>query len=88
MYTVSPWTNLEEAVKEMGPGYAIDWRVNASEIIIEQDPVKMAKEVREGFKTAKGCSIVAVFQDSETVMGNKNLVRDWVRAAREGATQV
>lgn len=84
MFSVSPWTSMEEAVSEMGKEYIIDWRVKVQDVIGRQDTEAMKAEVRDGLRIADGHQIVVVLQDVETVNGNINLVRDWVQAAREG----
>lgn len=84
MYTVSPWTSLQEAVDEMGKAYAIDWRVNVSDIVNKQDYASMRREVAEGMRIARDHSIAIVLQDVETLNGNKDLLKTWIRAAREG----
>ena len=84
LYAVSPYTNLEEAVGEMGDGYAIDWRVNVANVISGQNQIAMRKEVEEGVRVSKGKNIAVVLQDVETLNGNKNLIHEWVQAAKAG----
>ena len=87
MYSCSPWTDIREAVENMGTGFAIDWRVKVQDIIYKQDKRAMRDEVQNGLNIASGCPIAAVLQDVETVNGNPNLVSEWVEAARQGVEE-
>lgn len=83
--SVSPWTSLEEAVREMGGKVVLNWRVNNSNVVTQADPERMRTEIREGLRIAGHCPIEIILQDIETVYGNKEVLPAWVRTAREEA---
>jgi len=81
--SVSPWTDLGEAVREMGGRVILNWRVNVSNVVTQASPQNIRKEIRQGLKVAQGCPIEVFLQDAETVLGHDDILHTWVRIARE-----
>ena len=87
MVSVSPWCDLEEAVAEMGDHYALNWRVNPTNIITAMDPAQMRQEVEDGLRVAGHTCINIVYQDIETLAGRPDHLRTWSTAAKEVAAR-
>ena len=85
MVSVSPWSDLEEAVTEMGDGYALNWRVSPSRIQSRLDPADMRQEIEEGLSIAGHTCINIVYQDIETVKGAPEHLKTWTAIAKEVA---
>ncbi|MGI6209137.1 MAG: hypothetical protein ACOYEW_13115 [Anaerolineae bacterium] len=85
MVSVSPWTDLEEAVREMGDDYALNWRVSPSRIQANLDPDDMRAEIEEGLAVAGHTCLNIVYQDIETVKGSPEHLRVWTTIAKEAA---
>lgn len=83
--SVSPWTSMEEAVRELGGKVILNWRVNNSDVVTQVSPERMRAEIHEGLRIADGCPIEIVLQDIETVYGNKQVLFDWVQIAKKEA---
>lgn len=86
--SVSPWTDLAEAVEELGGKVVLNWRVNNADVVTQASPERMRAEIREGLRIAGGCPIEITLQDIETVYGNKDLLPTWIRIAREEAEKI
>lgn len=81
--SVSPWTDLEEAISEMGKSIVYNWRVNVSDVVTKASPEAMRAEIRRAMEIARGYNIEVVLQDVETVYHRKDLLYTWTRIARE-----
>ncbi|MHB0874595.1 MAG: uroporphyrinogen decarboxylase/cobalamine-independent methonine synthase family protein [Anaerolineae bacterium] len=87
MVSVSPWCSLEEAVREMGDRYALNWRVNPTNIITAMDPAQMREEVEEGLRVAGHTCINVVYQDIETLAGRPDHLYTWSQVTKEVAAR-
>ena len=87
MVSVSPWCDLAEAVDEMGDHYALNWRVNPSDIITAMDPAQMRQEIEDGLRIAGHTCINIVYQDIETLKGRPDHLRTWSAVAKEVAAR-
>ena len=83
MVSVSPWTDLEEAVHEIGDRYVLNWRVNPSKILSAMDPLQMRQEIEEGMGIAGHTCINVVYQDIETLNGRPDHLKTWASVAKD-----
>lgn len=86
-FSVSPWTNLEEAVANMGPGYVMNWRVRVTDVLSTFTPEQMKQEVVDGLKIAGRCPIEVVLLSIETVPGGLPQLQTWTRMAKQAAEE-
>ena len=86
-FSVSPWTNLEKAVEEMGPRYVMNWRVNPSDVLLKFNAEEMKQEVKAALRIAGRCPIEVVLQDIETVPGGLEQLQTWSAMAKQAAEE-
>ena len=86
-FSVSPWTNLQKAVEEMGPRYVMNWRVNPSDVLLKFNAEEMKQEVKAALRIAGRCPIEVVLQDIETVPGGLKQLQTWSAMAKQAAEE-
>lgn len=80
---ISPWTDLETAVEELGRDYVLQWRPNPSHVIFNFDEEQMRADVARTMEIAGDCFMDFSLQDVETVNGEPWRLPLWVRIAKE-----
>ena len=80
---ISPWTDLETAVAELGTDYVMQWRPSPSKVVLSFDEDQMRSDVARTMEIAGDCFIDFCLQDVETVNGDPWRLPLWVQIAKE-----
>ncbi|MCL2813168.1 MAG: hypothetical protein FWD23_01065 [Oscillospiraceae bacterium] len=83
---VTPWANLRECSQLLGSGYVLSWRPSPTDMAaVDFDAKRVKKAAREAFGLAgeNKNHIDVTLKDVETVSGNLDAVKNFVKAVRE-----
>jgi hypothetical protein len=86
-FHVSPWTDLEESVKQLGREFVLETHVSYADTLYVHTPAEMRKEVERIMEIAGECVIDINLGDIETVDGRPSVLTDWARIAQEVTAQ-
>lgn len=80
---VTPVADPGQCAEQIGTDYIISWRPNPADMICcGYDPDKITRIVRDAMEAMKGCHVDINLKDVQTVGGQPELLRDWVRLVR------
>ena len=82
--SITPSSDLEKCVEQIGTDYVISWRPNPAEMVccgFNEDRIR--KIIREGLEITKGCQVEINLKDIITVQGEPQRLRRWVEIVRE-----
>jgi len=83
-FSVTPVADPARCAEQIGTDYVLSWRPNPADMICcGFDPDKIRRIIREGMEGMKGCHVDLNLKDVQTVGGQPELLRDWVRIVRE-----
>ena len=81
---VAPRADLRRCAEQIGEDYVISWRPNPAETVsCGFDPAHIRKTTREALEVTRGQHIDITLKDVETVEGQPERLREWVRIVRE-----
>ena len=83
-FSVTPVADPARCAAQIGTDYILSWRPNPADMICcGFDPDKIRRIIREGMEGMKGCHVDLNLKDVQTVGGQPELLRDWVRIVRQ-----
>ena len=82
-FVCSPWTDIGKLAEAVGDRYTIEWRQKATDVVYAPDLSAVEKHLEDGLTLAKGCCVLIVLQELETVNGNPQRLADWAALAKE-----
>ena len=69
--------------EQIGTDYVLSYRPSPAEMVsFDFDPHRVRRVLKRDLSTAKGCAVDITLKDVETVEGDPNRVREWVRITR------
>jgi len=81
---VAPRANLRRCAEQIGADYVISWRPNPAETVsCGFDPDHIRRMTREALEITRGRHIDITLKDVETVEGQPERLREWVKIVRE-----
>ena len=83
---VTPWANLRSCSEALGSEYVLSWRPSPTDMVaMDFDAQRVKSAVREAFRLAGEHKnhIDVTLKDVETVSGNPNAVKNFVKAVRK-----
>jgi hypothetical protein len=72
---VAPAANAARCAEQIGPDYVLSYRPSPTEMVV----------IRKDLAACRGCHVDITLKDVETVQGDPDRVREWVRVVREEA---
>jgi len=85
---VAPRANLRRCAEQISTEYIISWRPNPAETVsCGFDPEHIRKSTRKALEITKGQYIDITLKDVETVEGQPERLREWVKIVREVITE-
>ena len=82
-FVCSAWTDLSTLAAAVGDRYVIEWRQKASDVVYGRDLTAIRKHLEHGLGVARGCRVMIVLQELETVNGQPRCLADWAALAKE-----
>jgi hypothetical protein len=82
-FVCSAWTDLGRLAEAVGDRYAIEWRQRATDVVFAADLADVRKHLEHGLTLARGCCIMVVLQELETVANNRRRLPEWAALAKE-----
>ena len=81
---VAPAANVARCAEQIGRDYVISYRPSPSDMVgYGWDPDRVRRILRQDLEACRGCCVDVTLKDVETVQGDPERVRNWVRIARE-----
>lgn len=84
-FVCSAWTDLGKLANAVGDRYCIEWRQKATDVAFAPDLSAVRKHLEKGLALARGCRIMIVLQELETVNRNRRRLQEWASLAKEVA---
>ncbi len=85
---VAPSANVAAAAERIGTDYVISYRPNPAMIATGFDAEYIRDSLRSDLVACRGLHVDITLKDVETVQGDPNRVRDWVKITREVIDEV
>lgn len=82
---VTPWADVQKCAEQIGQRYVMSWRPSPAEMVsMFFDPDHVRKVVRGALEAARAhqCHIDITLKDVETVQGQPERIREWVKVVR------
>ncbi len=81
---VSPFADLKKCAEQIGSDYILSYRPNPAEIAETLNPDRVRTSIKHALEICKanGCHTDITLKDVETVQGNPDRVREWVKEVR------
>jgi hypothetical protein len=80
---VTPVADVARCAEQIGTDYVLSWRPNPSQMICcGFQPDLIRSVIRQGMEASKGCHVDITLKDVETVLGQPERLREWVRIVR------
>jgi hypothetical protein len=88
-FVCSAWTDLGKLAEAVGTRHSIEWRQKATDVVhAPTGLVPIRRHLEDGLRKARGCHILIVLQELETVGNDPRRLADWATLAKEvGARQ-
>jgi hypothetical protein len=67
----------------VGRRYTIEWRQKASDVVFPRDLSGVKLHLEGGLRAARGCNVMIVLKELETVAGNQRRLADWAALAKD-----
>lgn len=83
LFHVSPWTPVEQVVKELGSSFALEVHSHPTKVLFEFSPEEMREELQRRHEAASEVAHILKLCDVETVGGNWERLKMWVETAQE-----
>jgi hypothetical protein len=81
---VTPRANVARCAEQIGTDYVMSWRPNPTDMVCcGFDEGKIRRIIGEGMDAAKGCYTHIHLKDVETVEGEPERLKNWVRIVRD-----
>ena len=87
-FVCSAWTDLGKLVDAVGNRYAIEWRQLASTVVYARDLADVQAHLEKGLTRARGCHIMIVLQELETVNRDMRRLADWAALAKDVGARI
>ena len=85
---VTPVSNVAKCADQIGKDYVASYRPNPSRMVCcGFDPDQVRRDMHADAVALKGCAFDITLKDVQTVEGDGNRLREWVRIAREIAEE-
>jgi hypothetical protein len=82
--SVSPWADLRAVPEMLGEGYIASLKLNPAHLALPvMDENLVRAEIRNALEMTKGCVVELIMKDNNTLGGNPENGKAWVRIARE-----
>ncbi|AQQ71973.1 Uroporphyrinogen decarboxylase (URO-D) [Limihaloglobus sulfuriphilus] len=85
LFHISPWSNVEPILEEMGRGFAYEVHSHPTGVLSSYSDSDMSRELSSRSSIAAEVNHVLTLADVETVTGRLERVREWVRLANKTA---
>ena len=86
---VSPWSDIARCADQIRDDYVISWHPNPTDMgCCGFDPEHVSDIIRDGMEKMSACHVDIVFKDVNTVEGDPDRLREWVRIVREASEAV
>ena len=86
---VSPMADVARCAEQIGADYVLSYRPSPTDMVgWGWDPERAAALLRQDLEACRGCIVDITLKDVETVQGDPQRVREWVRVARRVARGV
>ena len=86
---VTPRADVRRCAEQIGRDYVMSWRPNPADMVCCQFDEKMIRRIiREGLEASRGGIVHVHLKDVETVQGEPDRLRRWVKIVREVAEEV
>lgn len=82
-FVCSAWTDIGKLAQAVGGRYSIEWRQKATDVVYASDLTPIRRHLEQGLRLARGCHILIVLQELETVNGNRRRLAEWAAVAKE-----
>lgn len=82
-FVCSAWTDIGRLARTVGTRYTIEWRQKASDVVFPADLSAVKSNLEKGLAMARGCHVMIVLQELETVNGNLRRLADWAALAKD-----
>ncbi|MBN2311818.1 MAG: hypothetical protein JXR94_22760 [Candidatus Hydrogenedentes bacterium] len=81
---VSPMADAARCAEQIGRDYILSYRPSPSDMVgYDFDPERIRRILRRDLAACRGCHVDITLKDVETVQGDPDRVRNWVRITRE-----
>ena len=81
--SVSPFANVEKCAEASGGKYVLSFRPRPAHLVGDNWKEVARNDLQKGIETLKGTSFDITLKDVETLEGDENRAKEWVRLARE-----
>ncbi len=86
---VAPLADVAKCAEQIRGDYVFSWRPNPTDMVCcGYDEGRVRKIIREGLTAAKGCHVHIHLKDVETLEGDYDRLKRWVRVVRDTAASV
>jgi hypothetical protein len=83
---VTPVADVKRSAQQIGTDYVFSWRPNPSKTVCcGFDPDQVRDYTRQALEDSKGCHVDIMLKDIQTLEGQPERLREWVRITREVA---
>lgn len=86
-FHVSPWSDLEAVVEELGGDFVLEAHSHPAETILVHSPEEMKRNLERMMAIGRGSVMDVNLSDIETVDGNPTLLTTWTEIAQELSTR-
>ncbi len=82
--SISPWADVETAVREIGRDYVLSYKPNPAVLASDVwDPDLARRELRQALEKMRGCAVEVIMKDISTVRYEPQRLWEWARIAAE-----
>ncbi len=82
--SMSPFINIDRAVREVGDGYVFSYKPNPAMMAADRfDRHRAASELRSFLERSRGCHVEIILKDISTVRSDPQRVFDWEKMTME-----
>ncbi len=84
-FVCSAWTDIDRLAARVGDRYCIEWRQKATDVAYAPDLTAVRQHLVRGLTATRGCRIMVVLQELETVNRDRQRLTAWATMAKEVA---
>ena len=86
--SISAWADIRKSAEALGDRCIFSWKPNPAHLAAESfNPDLIRAKIAECVSVAKGCVLEIIMKDTHTVRGEPHRLSEWVRIAKEVASQ-
>lgn len=82
-FSINCFSDIDIAAKKLGGRYAMNWKVNPTNVFLTYDENRIENEIRHALEVTQGMPVIAELREVQTMNGHMERATWWINKAME-----